>query len=59
MIVRLALKKYGKNADSMTSAIEKFFSNHLAEHLFTFSDVQEWRKKRLWNEECDMVFKGY
>lgn len=22
-------------------------------------DCHDWRKKRLWNEECDLVFKYY
>jgi hypothetical protein len=39
-------------------AIQKMFKDSVIPFTNKF-DCHEWRKTRLWNEECDLVFRYY
>lgn len=42
----------------MFDAVKLLFNNYALPFCKKF-DCHDWRLKRLWNEECDMVFKYY
>ena len=44
--------------NSQKEAIKMAFADGVEKLINTF-DVQSWREKVLWNEECDTVFKSY
>ena len=60
ILVRISLFKYFKSkvTNNMTDAVKKLFNDSILPFIKRF-DCHEWRLKRLWNEECDLVFKYY
>jgi len=42
----------------MAEAVEMFFDKNMNPFISKF-DCHHWRRTRLWNEECDIVFKYY
>ena len=60
MFVRLALTKNVKSGvcDSAKSGVIKLFEENVLP-LFNKYDSHEFRKEKLWNEECDLMFKKY
>ena len=60
ILVRISLFKYFKSkvTTNMTDAVKQLFNDSIIPFVKRF-DCHEWRLKRLWNEECDLVFKYY
>jgi hypothetical protein len=56
--VRLATTKYVKTGicKTVSEAVEKIFTDHLDKFFETF-DSNQFRKEKLWQEECDRVLK--
>ena len=60
VLARIAIFKYfkSKTVSSNLDAIKMLFNNSVNNYITKF-DCHEWRLSRLWNEECDLVFKYY
>lgn len=60
ILVRIAIFKYFKSKTSPTvfDAVKLLFNNSVFPFIQKF-DCHDWRLKRLWNEECDFVYKYY
>lgn len=60
IFVRIAIFKYFKSkaAPTIFDAVKMLFNNYALPFCKKF-DCHDWRLKRLWNEECDIVFKYY
>ena len=70
VLARIAIFKYyksnsnkininlGKTTNSILDAIKMLFNISVNNYINKF-DCHEWRLSRLWNEECDLVFKYY
>jgi hypothetical protein len=60
VFVRLSIQKYfkSKTVTSILDAIKLMFEQSVLPVISKF-DCHDWRKKRLWNEECDNVIKFY
>eukprot|EP00347_Sterkiella_histriomuscorum_P017828 403347825 len=57
--VRIAIFKYYKKVVNSTfEAVKMLFEQQVFPFISKF-DSHDWRLKRLWNEECDMVYKYY
>ena len=58
VFVRLAIDKYIKNnlTKSFLEAVTKMIEDHLEPFMEQF-DCHAWRKRLLWNEECDLIYK--
>lgn len=58
VFVRLAIDKFIKSGitKSYFEAVKNTVENHLEPFMEQF-DCHAWRRKKLWNEECDLVFK--
>ena len=60
VLVRIAIFKYFKSKTvSTVFEATKLLFNDSALPFCTKFDCHDWRLKRLWNEECDIVFKYY
>lgn len=60
VLVRLSLDKYVKSGatKSFYEAVNLAFENYFLKFFKTF-DCHRFRKDRLWNEPCDLVFKRF
>lgn len=60
ILVRIAIFKYfkSKTVPTMYDAVKLLFNESIMPFVKKF-DCHEWRLKKLWNEECDIVFKYY
>jgi hypothetical protein len=60
VLVRIAIQKYykSKQVPTVMDAIKMAFDVSIIPFISKY-DSHEWRKKRLWNEECDLVIKYY
>ncbi len=60
VLARVAIQKYFKSkvVGSIFEAIEMMFKLSVLPFMSKF-DCHDWRKTRLWNEECDLVYKYY
>jgi hypothetical protein len=60
ILVRIAIFKYykSKTVSTIFDAVQMLFNDAILPFIRKF-DCHEWRLSRLWNEECDLVFKYY
>jgi hypothetical protein len=72
VLVRIAIQKYlkskpynfvitlilGKQVNTNREAVLTMFKQSVMPFISKF-DCHDWRLKRLWNEECDIVFRYY
>jgi len=60
VLTRIAIQKYFKTK-TVGTAFEAIENNvqAVSDAIHCQYDCHEWREKRLWNEECDIVFKYY
>ena len=59
-LVRLADEKYIKSkiCETFQEAVDKLINDHFYE-MFNKYDHQDFRNKKYWNEECEMVILKY
>ena len=60
ILVRIAIFKYFKSKvlPTVFDAVKLLMNESVLPFIKRF-DCHDWRVKRLWNEECDIVFKYY